>query len=294
MSINLTHNDLDRIRSVNSLEVLELFRAERPDTIRILAEGDSWFAYPRQYLVFGDPSNIVDHLKKKDNLVITDISSNGDEALQMITGDAKLDFLDRVSSGNYDIILFSGGGNDIAGEHDFDFFLRTKKEGMSWRDCIDETRLTRRLGTIRNAYIDLIELVEFACIKTSVKVPPIITHTYDLAVPSKKGASFVAGIFKVDGGRSWMLPYMEQAGITAQDDQRQIVRYILERFANILIELSADYPNSRFRVVDTRGTLREEEWLNEIHPSPDGFGKIASRIYDKGIMPTIQQLLIER
>jgi hypothetical protein len=36
-----------------------------------------------------------------------------------------------------------------------------------------------------------------------------------------------------------------------------------------------------FHATETQGTLAAIEWLNEIHPTPDGFKKIAGRIYQK-------------
>jgi len=287
MAIELSNDQLDRIRSVHDLQFLEDFHAKRAETIRILAEGDSWFAYPRQFLIFGKDANILDHLKEKSGLVITDLSSNGDEAVQMVTGDSKLDFLDRVSSGEYDLILFSGGGNDIVGRFDFEFFLKQKTREMTWVDCIEEERLSRRLEMIRNAYIDLIDLVKLACNKTGVRIPPIITHTYDLAIPMEDGAIFLGGLFKVDGGRSWMHPFLMKSGIADADDQKAIVRHILNKFGDLIDGLGNQYDDDRFKVIDTRNTIEESDWLNEIHPTSEGFRKIANRIYNEGIVPAV-------
>ena len=84
-----------------------------------------------------------------------------------------------------------------------------------------------------------------------------------------------------------MYPYLKKAGINKQDDQRQIVKHILDQFGNTLTKLSDNYPDSQFSVVDTRGTLVEKDWLNEIHPTSRGFKKIANRIYKEGILPAL-------
>jgi hypothetical protein len=47
------------------------------------------------------------------------------------------------------------------------------------------------------------------------------------------------------------------------------------------------YTDMRFRVVDTRNFIEENEWLNEIHPTGEGFKKIADRIYNEGIKPAV-------
>ena len=91
---------------------------------RILAEGDSWFAYPRRFFAFGDASNVVQVLGKKKTYVILTTASNGDEAVIMMSGDQKFSLMKKLKHIEFDVILFSGGGNDIVGKYDFDFFLK--------------------------------------------------------------------------------------------------------------------------------------------------------------------------
>jgi len=73
-----------------------------------------------------------------------------------------------------------------------------------------------------------------------------------------------------------MKPYLEQKGIRNQDDQRQIIWFLLDRFAQTLQKLEQSY--DRFYHVRTQGTLNEDEWGEEIHPTKGGFEKIASKI----------------
>ncbi len=65
----------------------------RPERIGIVAEGDSWFAYPRKWLALGADINIVHHVE--DNILRTNttnllrLASNGDEAVAMMSGKQK-------------------------------------------------------------------------------------------------------------------------------------------------------------------------------------------------------------
>jgi len=51
-----------------------------------VSEGDSWFAYPRKYILAGPNNNIIDHIvsaiKGKDKANLIRLASSGDEAVQ--------------------------------------------------------------------------------------------------------------------------------------------------------------------------------------------------------------------
>ena len=73
-----------------------------------------------------------------------------------------------------------------------------------------------------------------------------------------------------------MKPHLERKGITDANDQRQIIWFLLDRFAQMLQKLEQTY--QRFYHVRTQGTLGEDEWGDEIHPTKGGFEKIATKI----------------
>ncbi|MDP1766786.1 MAG: hypothetical protein Q8K83_07805 [Methylotenera sp.] len=101
--------------------------------------------------------------------------------------------LETISNYEFDYLLFSGGGNDIVGKWDFDFMLNDYSAGMTAEDCINKKRFERRIDQIKLAYMDLLEYTfTYAKSKSTIKV---ITHTYDKAIPNKKG---------VVSGSAWM------------------------------------------------------------------------------------------
>lgn len=242
--------------------------------VRILAEGDSWFAYPRRFLLAGRPANIIDHLADEENLLILNTAANGDEIVSMISGEQKFALLKRLEHIRFDFVLLSGGGNDIVGRYDFGFLLHPFEAGMDWQDCIHRDRLAIKLRQVELAYREIIERI--AGIDENVR---IVTHTYDFAVPSPVGYE----LFDIIPlGRSWMLPYFHEKGITDTNFQKKIIRNMLVRLKNTLLRIRQDYEN-RFTVVNTQGLLTEYQWQNEIHPTSEGFGIIAKKIYEEAI-----------
>ncbi|MFZ2279786.1 MAG: hypothetical protein WAW39_18460 [Prosthecobacter sp.] len=280
-------NELKRQIDINEGLAQPVKTHALPPRARLLAEGDSWFAYPRRQLVFGAAGNVISCLRKAHkDLEIDDIASNGDEAVAMVSGDAKLDFLTRIARTEYDLLLFSGGGNDLVGQYDFNFFLRDRKAVTNPLDCLIKERLDRRIERVAGSYADLVDLVGEYSRNRKIK---IVSHAYDWAIPSPEGASFWNGLIKVDSGRSWMHPYMVAKSITDPDEQYAIVKHLLSQFAARIAEI-AQKSAGRFVLVNTQGTLPARDrnwWVNEIHPSPEGFAQIAKVIFDQGINPLL-------
>ncbi len=241
----------------------------------VVSEGDSWFAYPPKSILFGHFSNIIDYIERKRRMNFLRLESSGDEALSMTTGKQMKKLAGILNKFPVNVLLFSGGGNDIVGEYDIDLFLKPKSPGMKWKDCLHLDRFTRKLDQVELAYRLLIDVVdEFAM----APKPVIITHTYDYPLPSYHGAEFIGGIIKM---KSWMKPYMVNKGITAEGAQQKIARFMIGEFSRRIKKVAADNPQKLF-VADTLNTLAREEWLNEIHATSKGYKKIADKIW--GVM----------
>src|SRR5262249_35008760 len=152
-------------------ELAELFEAEVPTGAptpalfdgsaqpHILAEGDSWFAYPRKWILLGKPSNIILQLVKLGGYRIRSLAANGDEAVEMLAGNERERLVDTLAADFYDAVLFSGGGNDIVGKYNIDYLVDAKSTGASGAALIDLARFDRRLDEVRTAYLDLLDLI---------------------------------------------------------------------------------------------------------------------------------------
>ncbi len=86
----------------------------------VLAEGDSWFAFPTGHNI---PSKINAMAKRK--LVMMKLQTNGHEVTEIMAGAQRRTLRDRLNTFHFDMILFSGGGNDIVGV-DLESILKEK------------------------------------------------------------------------------------------------------------------------------------------------------------------------
>lgn len=274
---NKTRN-LIAIRSTRSKKTFKELTAKFKSRPNVIAEGDSWFAYPPEWLLAGKRSNIISHLKHMKNFNLLQLDSNGDEAVDILSGNSKFKLLDLINENHIHYLLFSGGGNDIVGKYDFDFFLIHKNDvrnGANWRDYVHSVRSNRRLNQIKNAYADLIDFCSEYSKNKNIK---IVTHTYDYMKPDPQGAVFIGGLLKIDNGKSWLYPYLKAKKVPDKFHQ-PIVTHLIDRLAKILLDLQ-DNNKKRFFVADTRGTIDPAaKWLNEIHPTPSQFKEIAIKVF---------------
>ena len=232
-----------------------------PGALRILTEGDSWFAFP-----LPSRPNIPDNLITTfaDKAAWLRLEGNGDEAVEILKGEQR-NRLRRllVDDGlGFEALLFSGGGNDIVGE-DLLPLLKDFVPGADWRSCIDQERFLRRMDQIEAAYEELVDLRDDhrpGCV--------IFTHAYDLAIPTGKAIKLPG--LKVG---PWMQPYLSQRGIDDPAMQRQIIRYMLEQFGELMSKLEKRHHGIVY--VRTQGTLDGTQWGDELHPTAAGFTQLA-------------------
>ena len=240
--------------------------AADPSRIGILTEGDSWFAFP-----LPSRPNIVDVLISRfgSRAAWLRLEGNGDEVRIMQSGtqwERIFSMLTRPRA-RFDLILFSGGGNDIVGRCLLPL-LRQREAWMTWRDCVHEERFQRRMDQIEGAYHELMALRD-----DFHPAAWVFTHEYDRVIPSNRPIRL--GLLRMG---PWMKPYLDEKGITDPQEQRELMNHLLERFSQMLQKLEQRYP--RFYHVRTQGTLGDGDWGDEIHPNREGFQKIAARIQE--------------
>ena len=131
--------------------------------LNLLADGDSWFDYP-----LGGPapdlhSDVLAQLRGQlaAGSSILSLAHFGEAATDLLLG-RKLARLETAltdpASGGWDGLLFSGGGNDLAGDQFF-LWLRPYAEiGGDVTHGLNETRLAKVLDDVQGAYKSLIAL----------------------------------------------------------------------------------------------------------------------------------------
>jgi hypothetical protein len=233
---------------------------ESPD---ILAEGDSWFSY----WIPGN-GNLIDRLDKAlgGDHVILSLAQPGDEAIKMLQGTSRWEMQESLKAySGLKIILFSGGGNDIAAKNLLPMLKPDCSSETKVEDCFRAGQPDARLAQIELAYRDLIALRD-------VYRPNavIVTHNYDYAVLGKKLLWM-----------AWLDPYMELARVP-----RKLRPGIVAAFIDGLGAMFTRLQGPGFEYVKTSGTLDPADWSNELHPNRAGFGKIAKRM-----KPVLQKYL---
>jgi len=239
----------------------------------ILAIGDSWFWYP---FPGGSLVNQLGDLTASRGQVIFANGMNGAEAFDYVDGkyaSAVRNALRLYGSG-LEAVFISGGGNDFAGFNDLRPLLK--------QDCSAETTadgcfaggasgLQVFLDNMDTYYRKLIGVI-YTYTQPGCKV---VMHTYDYAIPDGKG---------VFGDTAWLKPALVDARVDV-GLQQKCIAFLLDSFYAVLKDICSTDPQNLF-VVDSRGTLKPQDWANELHPTPAGFAKIASQRW----RPVLRQL----
>jgi hypothetical protein len=227
--------------------------------LNLIAQGDSWFDYP---LPFPEYSDIVAHLQNLPSMgpEVLKLAHYGEAAEDMLGVKKLHELLSQLhdpANGTFDAILFSGGGNDLAGDQ-FRLWLNdAKASGMDPAKGLNTERVADILGVVKAGYEDLIAATGAAI--------PIFAHSYDFPIPNGHPAPCGVG--------PWLKPGLDDRGWTDPTSARAIVRQLLLQFDEML-EGFAKNPANNFIHVKTQGTLTDAQWDNELHPIPDGFAAI--------------------
>jgi len=242
-----------------------------PGPLNIIATGDSWFNYPLNNGLPGD-TDIIAQLPSllRANTQILNLAHYGD-ATTAILGTSKraifVEQLNDAANGHFDAILFSGGGNDLIGDA-FRFWLR---DALSADDdpttAMNDSTFNDIIAIVSSAYQDLIAIRDAYDMNV-----PIFVHDYDFAYPDGRGAYCIGPwLYPSLVSRGWM------NGLAAAQVARgaAVVQAFMLAFKAMLTELTA---RPKVILVATQGTLQnEQEWANELHPNPAGFGKMAAK-----------------
>jgi hypothetical protein len=212
--------------------------------LRIVSEGDSWFQYP--FLL----KDVIDHLF--DEFAIYSLGAAGDLVADMLDQD---EILGAIRAQKPHVLLMSGGGNDLLGDGRVKTALHPFKTGRSAKDYPNdqfETRLRAVLDVYRSIFKQV--TIEFPTLK-------IICHGYDYAQPAKG---------------KWLGRPMSELKITDEKLQADIVKVMINRFNQGLVDLASEFPGQVFRV-NAVGAVDENEWRDELHPNRIGCSNVAQK-----------------
>jgi hypothetical protein len=227
--------------------------------LQIFAEGDSWFEYPVPF--FG--GGIIDRLENRLGVPILNLAKAGDEVRYMLGVEERAILTEHLTDGSpaggpWDVLLFSGGGNDIV-DNPMALWVKDWNPAMPPTDHIHKARFDAALALVRAGYEDLIELRNELSPNTH-----LVFHGYDFAIPDGRG---------ICGFGPWLEPTFKLRKFPARAAMEAVVKAMLEQFAVMLGSLAG--PTVTF--INGQGTLAPQpsSWHNELHPARAGFGKFA-------------------
>jgi hypothetical protein len=228
--------------------------------LQLLAEGDSWFDFPK---VLGTGGDILDHLEGAVDVGLLNLAHHGDEVRGMLGHEQRNDLIQALQDPDFrfDAILFSGGGNDLVGDP-MSLWLRRRESGVTPAKALRIDRLRGALAIVRAGYEDLIAIRD-----EHAPGAVIFTHGYDFPKPRDQG---------VCGLGPWLWPSLVDFGWKQAEEQYQIAKHMLLELDALLVELEK---NSRDLVyVRTQEAIpRAAVWHDEIHPHSAGFARLADR-----------------
>lgn len=219
--------------------------------IRIVAEGDSWFQYPVML------HDVIDHLMDRPELGIFCCSEAGDVISSMLP---KGEFYVAIQREEAKVFLFSGGGNDLVDGAGLRRFLRNLPVGSPVKDHFNTTYRSF-MANISKQYETL-----FARVTKHRPEIHIICHGYSYAIPQP-------------GKGKWLGKPMSEIGISDFNQQRAIVRKIVDDLNEALADTASKFSNATY--VDLRDTVPVNGWHDEFHPTSDWFGRVAAPIYQE-------------
>lgn len=257
-----------------------------PGSIVGLAEGDSWFDYEfiSRFVHFDGP-DLIGHLSRGGEFNILRLSFAGD-TLRDMAGEPQMTNVREVMRLMTTLdgwigrqrfrprfVMLSGGGNDMSGNHGvrLDKFLNSAG--------LDETRAFHAIDVDYRLHFERL-IANVRQVDTAV---PVFLHGYAYPVPDGRGVRSPKMPIEFDFEGPWLKPAFERHGIPF-DQACEIMIRLIDRFNAMLAKLAADHAGHDGRVyhVDLRGCLPrppyegyERDWINELHPTSEGFRKLA-------------------
>jgi hypothetical protein len=235
--------------------------------LQVMAEGDSWFDYPP----FIFKGGIIPRLQRLLGVPIMDMSKAGDEVRFMLGVEQRrrLTALLRdgcPAGGPWDVLLFSGGGNDIV-DNPMALWVRDFDPNVPPAQLLNQPRFDIALGLVRAGYEDLIALRDQFSPTTH-----LVFHGYDFAIPDGRGVCHLG---------PWLKPTFDLRGFPNRASATAVVEAMLTQFAAMLGALAAAHPRVSF--INGQGTLPRQTsaWHNELHPDTAGYDKFTALFRDR-------------
>lgn len=238
----------------------------------IFAEGDSWFDYW--------PIDILDKLEER-YFDVECVAGANDRLLDMADMRWQRDRLTKKMQGladsgrRPDVILISGGGNDLAEEGVLCSLLNP-----AWMQLpiLNENAVKAFIeGTMLGAYMRLLGFISSLSKQLFGDRDPIriLVHGYSYPVPD--GRALAPGV------GPWLKPEFVKRGYSDLVATTAAMQTLLDRFNDMVEGLPKKHGFGHVKYVnlrhcfsnDLKGDRYKDYWENEMHPTPQGFSLVA-------------------
>jgi hypothetical protein len=206
---------------------------------------------------------IITRLEQRVGVPILNLAKAGDEVRYMLGVEERKLLAKQLkkgcpAGGPWDVLLFSGGGNDVV-DNPMALWIRDYDPKLTPAGQIHQPRFDAALGLVRAGYEDLIALRDALSPSTQV-----FFHAYDFAIPDGRGICHLG---------PWLKPTFDLRGFPSRDAAFAVVKEMLRQFAALLQSLA----RKDVVFINAQGTLAPQpgSWHTELHPSKDGFKKFA-------------------
>jgi len=237
-----------------------------------VAEGDSWFDYPLH--------DVLEMLEDDFGYDVESVAHKGDKVEDMAYASGQFEELARrleklLRMGRVPkTILFSGGGNDLAGS---EFELLLNHAGSSLPPLNEDIVAGVIDQRLRDAYVHLIAGITAIAVEYLGRPLPVVLHGYDYPIPDGRG--FLGGFWVLPG--PWLQPGFRQKGYPDLAVNTGHMRTLIDRFNAMLLGVSRIRQFAHVHYLDLRGTLLpvryKDYWANELHPTRRGFGLVTAK-----------------
>lgn len=263
--------------------------------IRVLAQGDSWFAFPLP--VIGGPRNLVEAIDTRKAMVAINLSIVGDTAENMAQGERFAQLRSILAGGGGEepiavaAILLSAGGNDLIDRiADLVGSVTRGMKGAAREQAHRRVLLELTSGAATAIYDDVVaHLAKLIAARDGgpSSAAPVILHGYAHVTPRDAPALQ----FPVKVG-PWIWKKLSPLGYT-QPQQQEIAARVIDEFNRRLAALHDEAkgvhvldlrplqaPGGPLPVADPGWLEPTPYWHDEIHLNAAGWDCVAQALFD--------------
>lgn len=269
---DLTEDQVQGIKESLWAEDMQTEMEAADDRVKLVAEGDSWFDYP--------PSlDLLDNLKRDYKYKIYKLAEAGDTLENLVYGTEyrRSDFgrkppqillaLRAIEKYKPKAVLFSGGGNDVAGD-EFASYLN-HYDGIPASPLRPEV-VDYMFGEVFPRMLDHF-LNKVWQVAPNL---PVVAHGYGYARPTGRAVINLPFGFRFIG--PWLRPALAMKNISPAMG-RVLIEKLIDRYNAILEGLDAE--NAHFHHVDFRDLISDDDWKDELHLRSGAYQRCAERLH---------------